>query len=323
VNPVLRPVAALALAASLVLAVSSSSDGTSRSGQHQGVTASLDYVALGDSYSAGPFIPVTRPDPSGCARSTNNYPAFLAGYLAVSTYRDVTCSGARVRDFRYRQTDLVTGQRDIPPQLDALSSGTDLVTVGIGGNDLSLFGGMTSVCPQLAAEHPHGSPCQHHFTTASGVNTKYRDARRIQTHIGRALREIHHAAPHARVVIVGYPDLLPLHGSCAAAGFAKGDYAFARKVEYLLNRSIRLAAAAHRAQYVNTYGISRGHDICAGDQAWINGSTNDFSRAAAFHPFESGERGMARHVFHVITGADAPKGGDAMPPPGSIIVNTP
>jgi lysophospholipase L1-like esterase len=324
VHLVLRPLAALALAASLVLAVCSASDGHQRDAvQQRRASASIDYVALGDSYSAGPFIPATRPDPPGCARSTNNYPAFLAGYLSVTTYRDVTCSGARVRDFRYRQSDLLTGQRDIPPQLDALSSSTDLVTVGIGGNDYSLFGGITSECLTLAARHPNGSPCERHFTTRSGVNTKYRDARRIRSHIASALWEIHHAAPHARVVIVGYPDLLPQQGTCSAVGFATGDYAYARKVEYLLNRSIRLAAAAHRAQYVNTYRISRGHDICAGDRAWINGKTNDFSRAAAFHPFESGERGMARHVFRVITGAVAPKGGDAMPPPGSIILNTP
>ena len=33
------------------------------------------------------------------------------------------------------------------PQVDALSKKTDLVTVGIGGNDFGLFGDLTSVCP--------------------------------------------------------------------------------------------------------------------------------------------------------------------------------
>jgi hypothetical protein len=281
----------------------------------------LDFVALGDSYSAGPLIPPERPDPPGCVRSFNNYPAFLAGYLAVGTYRDVTCSGARVRDFAHQQTPLVPGPK-VPPQLGALSNGTDLVTVGIGGNDFGLFGEMIATCPKVAKKDPNGAPCKRHFTNAKGVNTKYRDARRIRKHIVHALREIHHAAPNARVVVVGYPRLLPTKGTCSEAPFAKGDYAFGRHVEYLLNRSLRRAADHHHATYVSTYGVSRGHDICSGNRAWINGSQEQ-PNAYAYHPFEKGERGMGRHVFHVLTGDIAPHGGDAMPPPGSIILNSP
>src|SRR3954453_16820690 len=69
----------------------------------------VDYVALGVPYSAGPLIPEQRPDPLACLRSVNNYPAFVAGYLGVTTYRDVTCSGARVRDFSHRQTPVIPG----------------------------------------------------------------------------------------------------------------------------------------------------------------------------------------------------------------------
>ena len=90
----------------------------------------------------------------------------------------------------------------------------------------------------------------------------------------------------------------------------------------LLNRSLRLAAAAHHATYVGTYGVSRGHDVCAGRPAWINGPQNT-ATAAAFHPFEKGERGMARRVYRVLTGHVAPRGGHAMPPPGSVILNQP
>ena len=283
--------------------------------------AVVDYVALGDSYSAGPLIPAMRTDPTGCVRSTNNYPAFLAGYLAVTTYRDVTCSGARVRDFTHQQTAIFGGAK-VRPQVGALSRQTDLVTVGIGGNDFGLFGDLTSVCPMLAQQQPHGAPCTHHFTNARGVDTKYRDARRVQAHVAAGLRAIHRAAPRAQVVVVGYPRLLPDRGTCAAASFATGDYPFARRVGLLLNRSLRRAAAAHHATYVSTYGVSRGHDLCAGARAWINGPQTA-ATAAAFHPFEKGERGMARHVFQVLTGRTAPTGGNAMPPPGSVILNAP
>lgn len=297
----------------------SPADGSATHAPHA-VAKGIDYVALGDSYSAGPLIPVQRVDPVGCLRSTNNYPAYLAGYRSVTTYRDVTCSGARVRDFRHPQETILPGLA--APQYDALSRGTDLVTVGIGGNDFGLFGEVTSVCPMLAKQHPKGSPCRKHFTNDQGVNTKYRDARRIQRHIADALVRIHRHAPHAKVLVVGYPRLLPTTGHCAKAAFAWGDYGFARKVGRLLNRSLRLAAEQHRARYLNLYPATKGHDICAHHRAWING-VNYKLRAAAFHPFQKGERGFGRAVYHQLTGKRAPKGGDAMPPLGSIVLNPP
>ena len=36
------------------------------------------YVALGDSYTAGPIIPVQQTDPLGCLRSDHNYPHLVA-----------------------------------------------------------------------------------------------------------------------------------------------------------------------------------------------------------------------------------------------------
>src|SRR4051794_32640984 len=93
--------------------------------------ADIDYVALGDSYSAGPLVTTIRSDPSGCVRSTDNYPAFLADWLSVGSYIDVTCSGADTDDLTGRQL-MLDGNRTAP-QLDALSTDTDLVTLGIGG----------------------------------------------------------------------------------------------------------------------------------------------------------------------------------------------
>jgi lysophospholipase L1-like esterase len=315
----LRPILISAAAAALVLTADTSS--LAQETVPLKVVPSVDYVALGDSYSAGPFVGTQRADPAGCLRSHDNYPAFLAGYLGVTTYRDVTCSGARVRDFSQRQS-LPLGGSKPPPQLAALSTDTDLVTVGIGGNDFGLFSSLTGECSALAAQHPKASaPCRKHFTNAHGVNTKFRDAERIQQHVAAGLKEIHQAAPNAQVVVVGYPRLLPSHGTCSQAPFAKGDYPFARRVEHLLNVSLERAAGHHRAMFVGTFGVSKGHDICAGADAWINGSTPQPGVAFAYHPFESGERGMARRVFHVLTGDVAPPGGDATPPPDAIICN--
>ena len=50
------------------------------------------YVALGDSGSAGPLIPM--PDgPLGCLRSDHNFPHLASGRLPVTRFIDRSCSG--------------------------------------------------------------------------------------------------------------------------------------------------------------------------------------------------------------------------------------
>ena len=282
----------------------------------------VDYVALGDSFSAGPLVPNARSDPAGCFRSTNNYPAYLAGYLEVRTYRDVTCSGARTRDLR-RSQRLAFGQT-VPPQLDALSAGTDLVTVGIGGNDFGLFGSIVGTCGALRDRDPHGAPCRRSFTRpvdGRPVDTKARDARRVEVGVARVLGAVARRAPQAEVFVVGYPRLLPETGRCPAVPFATGDYPWGRRVERLLNDSLSGAAERSGATFVDLYPASRHHDACAGSRAWLNGSQTLFGLAAGFHPFQEGMRGIARTVHASITGEPAPRNAAAEPPPGSVIRN--
>ena len=282
----------------------------------------VDYVALGDSFSAGPLVPDARSDPPGCFRSTNNYPAYLAGYLGVRSYRDVTCSGAQTRDL-LRPQRMAFGQT-APPQLDALSAGTDLVTVGIGGNDFGLFGSIIGTCGVLRDRDPRGAPCRRSFTRridGRPVDTKARDARRVEVGVARVLRAVSRRAPQAEVYVVGYPRLLPERGRCPAVPFAAGDYPWGRRVERLLNDSLSGAAERSGATFVDLYPASRGHDACAGSRAWLNGSQTLFGLAAGFHPFQEGMRGMARAVHASITGEPAPRNADAEPPPGSVVRN--
>lgn len=287
-----------------------------------GGAAPIDYVALGDSFSAGPLIPAQRLDPLGCLRSSNNYPAFLAGYFDVSSYRDRTCSGAETSDLDQRRQSTIIPGPSPAPQVDALTDATDLVSVGIGGNDYGLFGSMIEACGAVASLDPTGNPCQRHFTDTDGVDTKLRDAAAIGTGVARVLRTVARRAPHAEVYVVGYPRLLPATGSCQAVGFAAGDYAWANAVEDRLNRSLREAAARTGATYVDLASASRGHDACAGAEAWVNGKTLRPLRAANFHPFLRGMRAMAQEIYRQVTGGrTAPSSAIALPPIGSQIAN--
>ncbi len=116
------------------------------------VTAPESYVALGDSYTAGPGILLQETDPLGCFRSVHNYPHLVARTRG-SVLRDVSCSGATTEDLVSPQ--LVLGGPN-PSQLGALDAGVDVVTLQIGGNDIG-FGEILGRCTALL---PAGTPCQ-------------------------------------------------------------------------------------------------------------------------------------------------------------------
>jgi lysophospholipase L1-like esterase len=251
------------------------------------------YVALGDSYTAGPFIPLPRLDPVGCLRSTSDYPAQLAASLKVRSFTDVSCSGADTTDMTAAQ-DVPLGQN--PPQLDALRPDTDLVTLGIGGNDSSVFGDLVGTCPGLRASDPAGNPCQQHFTV-DGVDTIEAAIAHTRQSVTAVLAEIHARAPLAKVLVVGYPRIAPPAGTCPdILPFADGDYAWLNSVETALDAALAGAAADGRASYVDTYTPSLGHDACSASP-WINGQYTNPLAAAAYHPFLAGMRGMTQAIY--------------------------
>src|SRR5215213_3453544 len=121
-----------------------------------------NYVALGDSYTAGPLITPQDPAIPGCIRSDANYPNLVAPDLGLPAFRDVSCSGAETEDMFATQD--VDPDPDNPPQLNALNGSTKAVTLGIGGNDTG-FTSIPETCVQLAVQSGfQGSPCKDHFT---------------------------------------------------------------------------------------------------------------------------------------------------------------
>ncbi|RSM38300.1 SGNH/GDSL hydrolase family protein [Amycolatopsis balhimycina DSM 5908] len=257
------------------------------------------YVALGDSYTSGPFIPAQRLDPLGCGRSTANYPSVVAAALHVGAFTDVSCAGADTTDLARPQQVPLNGTN--APQLDALRLDTDLVTVGIGGNDFDLFDRLVTTCPGLRPSDPTGNPCEEHFAT-NGVDTVKTVIGTIRPRIDAALGAIRQRSPGARVLVVGYPRIAPENGYCPdVLPFADGDYAWLNQVERDLNQALEDAAANGDAEFVDTYGPSRGHDACArGGSAWINGKDQDVFAAAAYHPVKAGMAGVAAVVLKAL-----------------------
>jgi len=247
------------------------------------------YVALGDSFTAGPLIPYVDADRAACLRSSANYPAVLGRWLRADRLVDVSCSGADTEDLRAEQLRSVTAV-------------TDLVTVGIGGNDFSIFATLAQRCAELAGTAPTGAPCRGALRRADGTNPLLAQADRVGRRLAGALRTVAERAPDAVVAVVGYPRILPASGTCTSVPLAAGDYAFADRVERRLNSALRAAATQADATYVDTYGPSRGHDACAGGAAWVNGQDTRAVRALGFHPYASGMRAAAAAAYRTLTG---------------------
>jgi GDSL-like lipase/acylhydrolase family protein len=216
--------------------------------------AGASYVAMGDSYTAGPGITPPSPTaPADCAQSAANYPHLVASALGLSL-TDVSCSGAKTENFTVAQFP------DQPPQFNALSASTEVVTVGMGGNDHNLFATLLVGCTQTDLGKPNvGAPCKKKY--GEFVKTTLAEDVKPQE---EAFAEIHVLAPKAKLFIVGYPEITPTDGYCPAAiPWTTGDLKwFHNAVQSRGNAGLRREAAATGAIYVNTFTPSAGHNAC-------------------------------------------------------------
>src|SRR5882672_282657 len=170
------------------------------------VPAPNAYVALGDSYAAGPGIPTVMH--SACLRSDHNYPSLVANALSFSSFRDASCSGATTDDMTgTQQTNPYTF---VPPQFDALGPDARLVSVTIGGNDIG-FSSVAVTCAELSLLNPFGAPCKDHYTEG-GTDALADEIVAAAPKVAAVLQGIHQRSPLAKVVIVGYLDILPVIG---------------------------------------------------------------------------------------------------------------
>ena len=250
------------------------------------------YVSLGDSFTSGAGLAETTS--AVCQRSRLAYPTLVAKGLDARL-EDVSCGGAVTANLTAPQT---IPSFPVPPQLDAVTRSTDYVTVGLGYNDYGWFGGFFSGCTALASSDPDGHPCED--TPPVGVSDPEATARTLGDQIAVALESIQKKAPDARVLLVGYPQLVPASGTCPELPLAAGDYAFVRSMMELLDDELRRAADTAGVGYVDVLKASEGHDICAGDQAWVNGGTILPGVATVYHPLERGQRAVADLVLAAL-----------------------
>jgi hypothetical protein len=289
--------ALIAVAGGSLLAVALSGTAGAGIAGPLGAGGKPNYVALGDSYTAGPLIPDQTGSPVGCLRSTHSYPFLVSAGAGAAMFTDVSCQGATTADMTHSQS-VPLGTN--PPQDNALSASTTLVTLQISGNNIG-FSDIIIHCTTLSLTDPFGSPCKDYYTSG-GTDRLRAKINAAAPKVAADLQGIHADAPDARVLLVGYPVILPNSGDGCwpAVPIAFGDVPYLRGVEKALNSMLASVAGANNATFVDTYTASIGHDVCqAPGTKWVEGLIPT-SPAVPFHPNMLGEQEMARQVLAAL-----------------------
>ncbi|HUR78641.1 MAG TPA: SGNH/GDSL hydrolase family protein [Acidimicrobiales bacterium] len=229
------------------------------------------YVALGDSYTSGPLVLPhdTRFVPFDCGQSWRNYPHLVSLLVRADRFRDVSCGSATIDDFYAPQKGLPLGGTT-HAQFDALGPNVDVVTVGVGGNDVG-FAGDAVDCIRVKPDQPN---CRARYVR-NGVDQMSLAIQDMQRELGLALDEIHRRSARAAVFVVSYPTTLPDNRVACYPylPIRQADMTYLVQKFKEMNRALRSAAQGHGATYVDIYTPSIGHDACKPvGMAWINGA---------------------------------------------------
>lgn len=235
------PLPRTAGAALLALAIASVTTSTSAAAPE---AAEVNYVALGDSYAsgtgAGSYSDVA------CTRSRNAYPALWADAHDPASFSFAACGGAKIPD--------VLGD-----QVDELDEETTLVSLSIGGNDSGFASTM------LSCQYSTQSACERALETAGEYVVN-----ELPGELDTLYATVRARAPHAQVVVVGYPHLYKEGGLCLG-GLSSAKRTAVNRGSDLLNETIAGRAAAAGFAFADGRPAFAGHEICTSD-AWISSS---------------------------------------------------
>ena len=243
------------------------------------------YVAMGSSFAAGPGIPDYYETPAlPCARSTGNYAHLLAARLDL-TLTDVSCSGATTAHLTAPRA--APGGSSLPPQLDALTPNTRLVTITIGGNDISYISRLNAAgCNMLAAQSFDKEKCP-------GIPMPTEaDYVALAAHMDVIAKGVRKRSPEARLVFVDYLTILPATSDCEAMRLFDFDIRDSQEVARRLAAITARAASDNGAQIVKASELSQGHDACSADP-WMHGYPVWDKSGTPLHPNAKGMMAVA------------------------------
>jgi lysophospholipase L1-like esterase len=196
-----------------------------------------------------------------------------------------------------------SGPRTVAPQIGAVGPDTKLVTLTVGGNDVSYIGNlMAESCRADLAANPDsalGNQMASYGLCAPVPDRAVATAfRTLEPSMESTIRAVQAKAPHARVVVVEYPQVVPADAQpCAVLPIPHARLEHYRGVAAGLQVATDLAAARTGATLVPAATLSRGHDACSSDP-WITGYTSGVMNI--MHPNAEGHVAVANAVVREL-----------------------
>lgn len=256
----------------------------------------VKYVAMGDSFSSGegnaPFESGTdTSDVNECHRSPQAYPRLLLDELSLRQ-AFVACSGATTHNVLYGGSG--EGAWNEPPQVDALSADTEVVTITVGGNNVGF---------KYFAEACVTSDCG--IGTSIYNSTLSKIANVLPYELEDTYDTILQQAPNAQIYVLGYPHVTPaqppnpfpcsyLEGTPNSDPYVNA--LAAHHVTNLLNGAVetgvdeaRVRNNTGRITYISMDGGTSpftGHDVCSSAPYFINLT---LPQVYIFHPNQDGQ----------------------------------
>ena len=222
--------------------------------------SSVDYVAMGDSFTAG----VGAPGQIGlCLQSPNSYAGQWAKKNKPASFYSLACVGAVTRDVQQLQVPL-------------LSRKTDLITISVGGNDAGFVPAVLTCT--LGSESTCASTVRTARDTISGT---------LPAALDRTYQMIKSKAPQAEVYVMGYPRLFDeTDPNCGIAGLTIAKRRMLNDGADDLAGIIAGRAEAAGFTFVDVRDRWEGHGACAA-VPWINPLTV-IPPQNSFHPNTNG-----------------------------------
>ncbi|MFJ6028516.1 SGNH/GDSL hydrolase family protein [Pseudarthrobacter sp. NPDC092424] len=241
----------------------------------------VDYVAVGDSYTAGTGAAAFVPTPP-CTQTAGGYVDHVDAVVPVSLAGTAACHGALLVDSSIGVTS-VQAQIGGLMASGRLSRDTELVSITAGANDIGVSA-ILYTCATSTIE-----AC----TAASSAAAAALPA--VHANLVQTFAAIQSYAPRARIAVLGYPMLfdtsavpiIPTPAQALVNGGTAG-----------LNLTIASAAATAKnlfgtqVQYVDVTGTFAGHAVNSTDP-WIFLDSGNLFDPRNFHPNADGHDAYA------------------------------
>ncbi|MEV5965488.1 SGNH/GDSL hydrolase family protein [Kribbella sp. NPDC051952] len=256
------------------------------------------YVALGSSFAAGPGINPIVDRPAG--RSGNNYAHLVAAELGLEL-TDVTYSGATTAHV------LDTQQDNAPPQLDALTPDTRLVTITVGGNDLDYIGTFIRGSFLNTVAKPasiFGRRVANRIRARVSYLKEDAEYAAVADALTTVVERTRERAPEARVLLVDYLTLVgPSTRPRLDVPLNEEQLPSVAMMADGLAAAFAKAAAATGADLVTASAASRDHAIGSPTPwttAYSRGLFSPLTGFVPYHPNAAGMRAVADLVVETL-----------------------